>query len=218
MFQFSRRREGMLIRNRGVEPIVDASAFAAPTAVLAGQVSVGPRARVMYGAVLDSEASKVEVGECAIVCENAVLRATAAGETDLPVVVGDHAFVGPHATLLGCVVEPACYVATGATVLQGARLGTGAVVAVGALVHANSVVPSEFFVPPNIIALGDPLRLYEPGDEGLPEAIKSVNFARTAFGVRTAWEERVARYRESAEVRSREFGAHLEDTVLETGR
>ena len=133
-------------------------------------------------------------------------------------VVGDHAFVGPHATLLGCVVEPGCYGATGATVLQGARLGTGAVVAVGALVHANSVVPSEFFVPPNIIALGDPLRLYEPGDEGLPEAIKSVNFARTAFGVRTAWEERVARYRESAEVRSREFGAHLEDTVLETGR
>src|SRR5918912_873214 len=174
----------MLIRHRGVEPIVDACAFVAPTAVLVGQVSVGPRARVMYGAVLDSEASKVEVGECAIVCENAVLRATAAGETDLPVVVGDHAFVGPHATLLGCVVEPACYVATGATVLQGARLGTGAVVAVGALVHANSVVPSEFFVPPNIIALGDPLRLYEPGDEGLPEAIKSVNFARTAFGVR----------------------------------
>ena len=71
----------------------------------------------MYGAVLDSEASKVEVGECAIVCENAVLRATSAGGADLPVVVGDNAVVGPHATLLGGVVEPACYVATGATVL-----------------------------------------------------------------------------------------------------
>ena len=68
----------------------------------------------MYGAVLDSEASKVEVGECAIVCENAVLRATSAGGADLPVVVGDNAVVGSHATLLGGVVEPACYVATGA--------------------------------------------------------------------------------------------------------
>jgi carbonic anhydrase/acetyltransferase-like protein (isoleucine patch superfamily) len=163
----------MLIRSRGHEPAVEASAFVAPTAALVGRVSVGLRARVMYGAVLDSEASSVEVGECAIVCENAVLRATAdAGGTDLPVLVGDHAFVGPHATLLGCVVEPACYVATGATVLQGASLGTGAVVAVGALVHANSAVPTEFFVPPNMIALGDPLRLYEPGDEGLPQAIK----------------------------------------------
>jgi carbonic anhydrase/acetyltransferase-like protein (isoleucine patch superfamily) len=205
----------MLIRSRGYEPVVDASAFVAPTAVLVGEVVIGPRSRVMYGAVLDSEASRVEVGECAIVCENAVLRATAAGDADLPVRVGEHTFVGPHSTLLGCVVEPACYVATGATVLQGATLESGAVVAVGALVHANSVVPSEFFVPPNTVALGDPLTVYAPSDERLPEAIRSVNFAQTAFGVRTAWEDRIARYRESAEVRSREFGAHREDTVLD---
>jgi carbonic anhydrase/acetyltransferase-like protein (isoleucine patch superfamily) len=208
----------MLVRNRGIDPAVDPSAFVAPTAALVGRVAVGPRACVMYGAVLDSEASTVDVGECAIVCENAVLRATAVGERDLPVLVGDHAFVGPHATLLGCMVEPACYVATGATVLQGTTVGSGAVVAVGALVHANSVVPSEFFVPPNTIALGNPLRVYAPGDEGLPEAIRSVNFARTAFGVRTAWEDRVARYRETAEVRSQEFGAHLQDAVLDPGR
>jgi carbonic anhydrase/acetyltransferase-like protein (isoleucine patch superfamily) len=218
MAMFRAQEVGMLIRSRGYEPVVDAAAFVAPTAALVGRIAVGPRARVMYGAVLDSEASRVEVGECVIVCENAVLRATAVGDADLPVVVGDHAFVGPHATLLGCAVEPACYVATGATVLQGATVGSGAVVAVGALVHANSVVPSEFFVPPNAVAVGDPLRIYAPGDEELPEAIRSVNFARTAFGVRTAWEDRVARYRETAEVRSREFGAHLEDAVLDAER
>ena len=48
----------MLIRNRGAEPVVDASAFVAPTAVLVGRVSVGARARIMYGAVPDSEASE----------------------------------------------------------------------------------------------------------------------------------------------------------------
>jgi carbonic anhydrase/acetyltransferase-like protein (isoleucine patch superfamily) len=207
----------MLIRNRGTEPVIAPSAFVAPTAVLVGRVSVGPRVRIMYGAVLDSEASKVEVGATAIVCENAVLRATSAGGADLPVVVGDHAFVGPHTALLGCAVEPACYVATGATVLQGATLGSGAVVAVGALVHANVKVPSEFFVPPNTIAVGDPLQVYAPGEEGLTEAIRSTNFAQTAFGVRTAWEDRIQRYRESAEVRSEEFGSHLNDTVLDDG-
>src|SRR5215216_4987599 len=186
----------MLIRSRGYDPVVDPSAFVAPTAALVGEVVIGPRSRVVYGAVLDYEAPSV-------------------GDADLPVLVGDHVFVGPHSTLLGCVVEPACYVATGATVLQGATLESGAVVAVGALVHANSVVPSEFFVPPNTVALGDPLSVYAPSDERLPEAIRSVNFAQTAFGVRTAWEDRIARYRESAEVRSREFGAHREDTVLD---
>jgi carbonic anhydrase/acetyltransferase-like protein (isoleucine patch superfamily) len=210
----------MLIRNRGAEPSIDPSAFVAPTAVLVGRVSVGPRARIMYGTVLDSEASKVEVGATAIVCENAVLRATSVGDVDLPVVVGDHTFVGPHATLLGCTVESACYVATGATVLQGATVESGAVVAVGALVHANTKVSSEFFVPPNTIAVGDPLQLYAPGEEGLPEAIRSANFAQTAFGVQTAWEDRIRRYREIAEVRAEEFGSHLDDTVLDnsTGR
>jgi carbonic anhydrase/acetyltransferase-like protein (isoleucine patch superfamily) len=204
----------LLVRSRGSEPVVDSSAFVAPTAVLVGRVRVEAGSRIMYGAVLDSEGSRVEVGPTSIICENAVLRATAVGDEERPVLLGDHAFVGPHATLLGCAVEPACYVATGATVLQGAVLGSGAVVAVGALVHANAKVPSEFFVPPNNIAVGDPLRVYAPGDEDLPEAVKSADFARTAFGVRTAWEDRISRYRETAEVRAQEFGSHLGDEVL----
>ena len=47
--------------------------------------------------------------------------------------------------------------------------------------------------------------------------MRRAGFARTAFGVRTAWEDRVARYREAAEVRSAEFAAHFEDTVLDVG-
>jgi carbonic anhydrase/acetyltransferase-like protein (isoleucine patch superfamily) len=92
----------VLIRNRAAEPTVDASAFVAPTAVLVGRVSVGPRARVMYGAVLDSEASKAEVGATAIVCENAVLRATSAGGADLPV------RTTVATALLGILVEVDC--------------------------------------------------------------------------------------------------------------
>ena len=208
----------MFVRNRGADPAVDSAAFVAPTAVLVGRVSIGAGARVMYGAVLDSEGSRVEVGPTAIICENAVLRATAVGEEEHPVLLSDHVFVGPHATLLGCVVESACYVATGATVLQGARVESGAVVAVGALVHANTKVPSEFFVPPNTVAIGDPMEVYAPGDQGLPEAIKSANFARTAFGVQTAWEDRISRYKQTAEVRSQEFGSHLDDVVLDADR
>src|SRR3712207_720849 len=204
----------MLVRNRGADPAVDPAAFVAPTAVLVGRVLIGPGARVMYGAVLDSEGSRVDVGPTTIICENAVLRATAVGDEEHPVLLGDHVFVGPHATLLGCVVEPACYVATGATVLQGATVGSGAVVAVGALVHANTKVPNEFFVPPNTVAVGDPMEVYAPGDERLAEAIKSANFARTAFGVRTAWEDRIARYKETAEIRSEEFGSHSDDVIL----
>lgn len=204
----------MLVRHRGHVPSVDPSAYVAPSAELIGRVTVGPRARVMSGAVLDAEGSRIDVGECAIVCEHAVLRATAVGDDDHPVIVGDHAFVSPQATLLGCRVEAATYVATGATVLHGARIEAGAVVAVGALVHGGAVLSSGFFLAPGMIAIGHPVATYAPGDPSLPEAIKGVGFAGRAFGVSTAWEDRIDRYREIAEVRSEEFAAHADDEAV----
>jgi carbonic anhydrase/acetyltransferase-like protein (isoleucine patch superfamily) len=205
------RRGGIRIRHRGHEPRVHPSAFIAPTATLVGDVLVGPRARVMYGAVLDAEGSRIELGEAAVICENAVLRASAAAGSDQPVVLGDHVFVGPHATLLGCLVDRCAYLATAATVLQTARLGAGAVVAVGGFVHARAAVPAEFFVPPHTLAVGDPVRLLAPGSPEVPAAIRDVGFASVAFGVDVEWTDRVTRYERSAEVRVEEFGAHLDD-------
>jgi carbonic anhydrase/acetyltransferase-like protein (isoleucine patch superfamily) len=205
----------MLIEHRGFEPFVESSVFVAQTAVLVGRVQVGPRSRIMYGAILDSEGSKVEIGECTIICENAVLRATASGDEDHPVLIGDHVFVSPHATLLGCTVESCSYIATGATVLQGAIIHSGAVVAVGALVHAKTVVPGGFFVPPNTIAIGDPVKLYSPDEkDALTHAIKSIGFAKVAFGVEAQWEDRLSRYRQTTETRSKEFESHFDDLIL----
>jgi carbonic anhydrase/acetyltransferase-like protein (isoleucine patch superfamily) len=208
----------MLLRHRGREPVIDSSAFVAPTATLVGDVRVGPRARVMYGAVLDAEASRIELGECAIVCEHAVLRATAAGGTLRPVVLADHVFVGPHATLLGCRVDRCAYVATGATVLHAARIGAGGSIAVGALVHGGAMVPEEFFIPPNMVAVGDPVRVVPTDDPVvLAEVVRSTGFAQLAFGVQAGWEDRIARYEQVAEVRSEEFAAHVDDVLLSPG-
>jgi carbonic anhydrase/acetyltransferase-like protein (isoleucine patch superfamily) len=164
--------------------------------------------------VIDSEGSSVEIGATTIVNENAVIRATAVGDRDHLVVVGDHVLIGPHATVLGCRIGSCAYVATGATVLHGAIVGAGANVAVGAVIHAKSVVPDEFFVPPNTIAVGDPVEIYAPGDERLAAAIKAVGFAESAFGVRTKWEDRIERYRQSTEVRATEFASHFDDVTL----
>jgi carbonic anhydrase/acetyltransferase-like protein (isoleucine patch superfamily) len=169
----------------------------------------------MYGAVLDSEGSRIEIGECTVICENAVLRATASGEVEHPVLIGDHVFISPHATLLGCTVESCSYIATGATILQGAIIKPGGVVAVGALVHAKTVVPHKSTLPPNTIAIGDPIKLYSPDEkEALAKAIKSIGFAKTAFGVEAQWEDRLFRYQQTAEVRSKEFGSHFDDVIL----
>ncbi|MEV4569729.1 hypothetical protein AB0K12_38720 [Nonomuraea sp. NPDC049419] len=69
--------QGIRIRHRGRQPQVHPTAYVAPTATLVGDVRVGPRARVMYGAVLDAEGSRIEAGEAAVISENAVLRGSA---------------------------------------------------------------------------------------------------------------------------------------------
>ncbi|MFF0390395.1 gamma carbonic anhydrase family protein [Kitasatospora sp. NPDC004615] len=202
--------QGIRIRHRGALPQVHPSAYVAPTATLVGDVRIGPRARVMYGAVLDAEGAFVEVGEATVVCENAVLRASAVA-AEQPVTLADHVCVGPHATLLGCTVRRCAYLATSASVLQEARVGAGTVVAVSALVHARTVLPDEFFVPPHCLAVGDPVRIFAPGDPAVPQAIAELGFAGVAFGIDAALTDRLARYERIAEVRVREFGAHLDD-------
>ncbi|MFJ5925804.1 gamma carbonic anhydrase family protein [Kitasatospora sp. NPDC092948] len=202
--------QGIRIEHRGAVPQVHPTAYVAPTATLVGDVRIGPRARVMYGAVLDAEGSHIEIGEATVVCENAVLRASAA-TADQPVRLADHVFVGPHATLLGCAVQRCSYLATSASVLQEARVGAGSVVAVAALVHARTVLPDEYFVPPHMLALGDPVQLLAPGDPAVPQAIGRLGFAATAFGVDASWTDRLARHERIAEVRVAEFGAHVND-------
>lgn len=207
----------MLIRHRGNAPAIDPTAYIAPTAAIVGDVRVGSRARVMFGATIDAEGSAIEIGSCSIVCENAVIRATAAGDRDHPVRIADHVFISPHSTILGCRVERGSYIATGATILQGAHLHEGSSVAVGAFVHANTVLPPAFFVPPQAIAIGDPVTIFTPDQhEQIAQAIAAIGFANVAFGVDAAWTDRVNRYTQATEVRSREFGAHLEDAVIVT--
>jgi carbonic anhydrase/acetyltransferase-like protein (isoleucine patch superfamily) len=205
----------MLIRHRGAEPRIDPTAYVAPNATLVGDVRIGPRVRVMYGAVLDAEGAYVEVGEACVIGEHAVLRATAVARQPRPVILGDHILVGPHTTLLGCVVDRCAYFGTGATVLHGARLHPGAVAAVGSLVHANAVLPAEFFLPPFTVAVGDPARVVTPDRvEEMAAAIKGTGFAATAFGVEAAWEDRISRYEQVAEVRVAEYAAHADDEIV----
>ena len=181
-----------------------------------GRVKIGPKARVMYGAVVNSEGSKVLIGECTVICENSSIRATASGDVDHPVIIGDNVFIGPHSSVQDCTLEPNTYLATGVTVLQGAKVKTGSVVAVGAFVHANAIIPNDFFVPPNTVAIGNPVRIYSPDErEAMTKAIMSVGFAKIAFGIDVQGLSRAEIYKKATELRSEEFGNHFDDIILD---
>ena len=72
---------------------IDPTAWIAPTAVVTGDVSLGPGVRVLHGAVLNGDRGPVMLGEDVVVMENAVLS----GRSEHPLVIGDAVLVGPHA-------------------------------------------------------------------------------------------------------------------------
>lgn len=156
------------------------SAYIAPTAVLCGDVTVGPHSRVLFGAVITAEGGPVEIGANCIVMENAVVR----GVPQHPTRLGDHVLVGPQASLTGCVIEGDTRIGTGAVVYNGARVEVGAQVEFHAVVFVNTVVRSGTAVPMGWFAGGDPAQLVPPGDwERVRELMGPLDYAGTVFGV-----------------------------------
>jgi carbonic anhydrase/acetyltransferase-like protein (isoleucine patch superfamily) len=142
-------RRAMIAGVVGREPVVDPEAYAAPTAVVVGEVSLGAGASVWYGAVLRGDCDAITVGAGSNVQDNCTLHA----DPGFPVVVGERVSVGHNAVLHGCTVEDDVLVGMGATVLNGARVGAGSLVA------AHALLPQGMEVPPGSLVAGVPARI-----------------------------------------------------------
>ena len=173
-------RRALFVEHRLKSPQVSESAYIAPSAVLAGDVTVGPHSRVLFGAVITAEGGPVEIGRNCVIMENAVVRGVPGQETRF----GDDVLVGPHAHLTGCVIEGGSRIATGAMVFNGARVETGAEVEFNAVVYVNTVVPAGTAVPMGWFAGGQPAELVAPGDWDRIRAIMGpLDYPGTVFGV-----------------------------------
>jgi carbonic anhydrase/acetyltransferase-like protein (isoleucine patch superfamily) len=138
----------------GKRPSVHPDAYIAPTAVLIGDVDIGPGASVWFGAVLRGDEAQIKVGAGANIQDNAVIHCS----RDLPTLIEENASVGHSAQLEGCVVEQDAVVGMGATMLQRSRLGRGSLLAAGALLAEGSEVPAGY------MAAGVPATVKKPLD------------------------------------------------------
>jgi carbonic anhydrase/acetyltransferase-like protein (isoleucine patch superfamily) len=159
---------------------IDPTAWVAPTAVLTGDVSLGPGVRVLHGAVLNGDRGPVRLGEDVVVMENAVLR----GRSEHPLVIGDAVLVGPHAHLNGAGIEDEVFVATGVSVFAGAVAGAHSELRVGSVLHVNSHLAPGTVVPIGWIAAGRPAQLFSPDQhEQLWTVQEGLDFPGTMYGV-----------------------------------
>jgi carbonic anhydrase/acetyltransferase-like protein (isoleucine patch superfamily) len=133
----------------------------------------------MHGASIIAEGGRIEIGDCCIAMENAVIRSTNRHSTR----VGRHCLVGPNAHLVGCRVDDEVFIATGAAVFHGAHLGRGSEVRINGVVHVQSRLPPGETVPIGWVAVGDPVTVLPPDQHDQIWALQRLlNFPLVAYG------------------------------------
>jgi phenylacetic acid degradation protein len=133
----------------GVVPVVDPTAYVHPSAVLIGDVVVGPDCYVGPQASLRADYGRIVLGPGSNVQDACVVH-TFPGRA---AVIGEDGHVGHGAVLHGCTVGAGALIGVGAVLLDGARVGERA------FVGAGSLVPAEMEVPAAHLALGSPARV-----------------------------------------------------------
>ncbi|MGL3149628.1 gamma carbonic anhydrase family protein [Microbacterium sp. A82] len=170
----------MLYEHLGARPRIHDTAVIAPTAVISGDVEIGPGCQVLHGAVITAEGGAIRLGEHVIVMENSLIRATAANAVH----IGDHTLVGTLASIAGATVGEEVFFASGARIFNGAIIGPRCEVRVNAIVQRRAVLPEGTVVPIGWVAAGDPLQLFSPDQaEEIAEAQPELDFPGHVFGV-----------------------------------
>lgn len=133
----------------GREPKIDEEAYAAPTSVVVGDVTLGAASSLWYGAVMRADCDTITLGAGSNIQDNCTVHA----DPGFPTHVGEGVSVGHNAVLHGCVVEDDVLVGMSATVLNGARIGAGSLIA------AHALVPQGMQIPPGSLVAGVPAKI-----------------------------------------------------------
>lgn len=126
----------------GIVPVIHPTAFVHPTAVLIGDVIVGPRCYVGPVASLRGDFGRLVLSEGANLQDTCVMH----GFPDTDTVVEEDGHVGHGAVLHGCRIGRNALIGMNAVVMDGAEIGESSIVAAMAFVRAGSKIPPRSLV------------------------------------------------------------------------
>jgi phenylacetic acid degradation protein len=126
----------------GVRPVVDPTSFVHPSAVLIGDVIVGPGCYIGPLASLRGDFGRLQIRAGANIQDCCVLHGFPGTDT----LVEEEGHIGHGAVLHGCIVQRNALVGMNAVINDNAVIGDSAIVAAMAFVKAGMVVPPRSLV------------------------------------------------------------------------
>ena len=132
----------------GIAPTLGDGAWVAPSADLIGDVRLGARVSIWFGAIIRADNTPIILGDESNFQDGAI------GHSDpgAPLNIGARVTVGHQAILHGCTVEDEALIGMGARILNGAVIGAQCIVGAGAL-----VTECKQFEPRSLV-VGSPAR------------------------------------------------------------
>ena len=126
----------------GIRPVIDPSAFVHPTAVLIGDVIVGPKCLIGPCASLRGDIGRLIMRAGSNVQDNCTLHCFPGKD----VIVEEDGHVGHGAVLHSCTVKRNAIIGMNAIVMDDAVIGENSFVAALAFVKAGTIVPPRTLV------------------------------------------------------------------------
>ena len=136
----------------GIVPVVDPTAYVHPSAVLIGDVTVGPGCYVGPCASLRGDFGRLILEAGATLQDTCVMHGFPGTDT----VVEENGHVGHGAVLHGCRVGRNALVGMNAVIMDNAVIGEASIVAASAFVKASQEIP------PRVLVAGMPAKIVRP--------------------------------------------------------
>ncbi len=133
----------------GIVPVVDPTAYVHPTAVLIGDVIVGPGCYIGPAACLRGDFGRLIIERGANVQDTCVMHGFPGTDT----VVEEDGHIGHGAVLHGCRIGRNALIGMNAVIMDNAVVGESAIVAACAFVKAGAEIP------PSSLAAGTPAKV-----------------------------------------------------------
>lgn len=139
----------------GIRPQLAEGAWIADSAQVIGDVVLGERASVWFGAVVRGDTDRITIGRHTNIQDGAVLHA----DEHVPLVIGDHVTVGHQVMLHGCTIAEGSLIGIQAVILNKAKIGKGSIVGAGAVVTEGKEFPDYSLI------IGAPAKVVRQLDE-----------------------------------------------------